>query len=190
MMNNLYNRKDLSECHEKVTKFFLDENYFGRCKFFLANGKFFFGRGSAKIIFASAKIILGLQFWNYWVKKKDNARSQHICAWWGGGGNEWASLLGSLFPNSYFQMRINLKWNLIQRIILASLCTILSVKNKGFLAGDRFGLLLIFQKNIFCQNSCFENCLPDKGEGNVWAYREKFNIDFLAQNFFLPSLHV
>ena len=24
----------------------------------------------------------------------------------------------------------------------------------------------------------------------VWVYREKFNIDFLAQNFFLASIHV
>ena len=173
MMNNLYNRKDLSECHEKVTKFFLDENYFGRCKFFLANGKFFFGRGSAKIIFASAKIILGLQFWNYWVKKKDNARSQHICAWWGGGGNEWASLLGSLFPNSYFQMRINLKWNLIQRIVLASLCTILSVKNKGFLAGDRlkkrtfYSPSRIFRRKVFSGHPVCINGSP--GIMKAWA---------------------
>ena len=56
---------------------------------------------------------------------------------------------------------------------------------REFILGG-FGLLLMFQKNIFCQNSCFENSLPDKGEGNVWAYREKFNIDFLAQNFSWP----
>ena len=30
----------------------------------------------------------------------------------------------------------------------------------------------------------------DSGTHQVWVYREKFNIDFLAQNFFLASIHV
>ena len=30
----------------------------------------------------------------------------------------------------------------------------------------------------------------DWGTQPVWVYREKFNIDFLTQNFFLASLHV
>ena len=30
----------------------------------------------------------------------------------------------------------------------------------------------------------------DSGTHRVWVYHEKFNIDFLAQTFFLASIHV
>ena len=36
----------------------------------------------------------------------------------------------------------------------------------------------------------FLKSLWDSGTPRVWVYREKFNIDFLAQIFFLASIHV
>ena len=46
------------------------------------------------------------------------------------------------------------------------------------------------QKNIFLNFAQFLKSPWDSGTPRVWVYREKFNIDFLAQNFFLASIHV
>ena len=47
-----------------------------------------------------------------------------------------------------------------------------------------------FQKNIFPIIGKFWKGPWDSGTHRGWVYREKFNIDFLAQNFFLASIHV
>ena len=47
-----------------------------------------------------------------------------------------------------------------------------------------------FQKNIFPIIGKFWKGPWESGPPHVGVYREKFNIDFLAQNFFLVSIHV
>ena len=47
-----------------------------------------------------------------------------------------------------------------------------------------------FQKNIFLNIAQFLKSPWDSGTPRVWVYLEKFKIDFLAQNFFLASIHV
>ena len=74
-----------------------------------------------------------------------------------------------------------------------------SKKNKNE-AGAAYCLIYIFsrfyfwrfhvQKNIFLNFAQFLKSPWDSGTPRVWVYREKFNIDFLAQNFFLASIHV
>ena len=49
----------------------------------------------------------------------------------------------------------------------------------------------VFHFYIFFVNfGHFSKSPWDSGTHRVWVYREKFNIDFLAQNFFLASIHV
>ena len=97
----------------------------------------------------------------------------------------------------YFLQNFGLKiWNLLKlpKIILVAQKTLKSSKNYPYFISpiDETTEKHVFlpQKRTYLPNRPNRKRAWDSVTRRVWVYREKFNIDFLFQKFFLTSQHI